>query len=440
MFNFIIKNIKLNKMNPIYIVLLTCIVIFTILFIIYFIYSKKILFNMAINVESNYKTKEMNEYDQNLKFCFDSLKEVSRSFNIVIQQLDNELKNVICIFYLVLRGLDTIEDDMSIPIDKKKQMLLSFYNDIENENFTLDCGDKPEYKNLMNNFNKVIKAYKQCKPKYREVIKEITNKMAHGMIEFLEKDKLQNLEEYNLYCHYVAGLVGIGLSQLFTLSGTEMNDLSKYVELSNSMGCFLQKTNIIRDVKEDIDQHREWWPSDFVSTYVSSNKELLNPNNQTKALECMNAFIINAMNHIPQCIEYLSLVSDNKHFRFCAIPQVVAIQTLAFLFNNSNVFKKTEKLNKTILARIFMDVHDLNSALEFYIDALEKIENKINTQEIKNVNVHDLEKVKGYIVKYIIENSNHKKEKIDIKVIKKSVISNFILFLKDVIIRPLSNI
>jgi len=185
MFNFIIKNIKLNKMNPIYIVLLTCIVIFTILFIIYFIYSKKILFNMAINVESNNKSKEMNEYDQNLKFCFDSLKEVSRSFNIVIQQLDNELKNVICIFYLVLRGLDTIEDDMSIPIDKKKQMLLSFYNDIENENFTLECGDKPEYKNLMNNFNKVIKAYKQCKPKYREVIKEITNKMAHGMIEFL---------------------------------------------------------------------------------------------------------------------------------------------------------------------------------------------------------------------------------------------------------------
>lgn len=33
----------------------------------------------------------------------------------------------ICLFYVVLRGLDTIEDDMSIPDDVKQPLLRSFH-------------------------------------------------------------------------------------------------------------------------------------------------------------------------------------------------------------------------------------------------------------------------------------------------------------------------
>ena len=51
--------------------------------------------------------------DENLAFCYDVLNKVSRSFAIVIQQLDEELRDAVCVFYLVLRALDTIEDDMA---------------------------------------------------------------------------------------------------------------------------------------------------------------------------------------------------------------------------------------------------------------------------------------------------------------------------------------
>ena len=42
-------------------------------------------------------------------------------------------------------------------------------------------------------------------------------------------------------------------------------------------------------------------------------------------------------------------------------------------------------MNKTILARIFMEVNNLESVLNFYIDAIEKIENKIqnNTKPLR---------------------------------------------------------
>lgn len=37
--------------------------------------------------------------------------------------------------------------------------------------------------------------------------------MGEGMAEFIEREVL-TVADYDLYCHYVAGLVGIGLSQV----------------------------------------------------------------------------------------------------------------------------------------------------------------------------------------------------------------------------------
>lgn len=64
------------------------------------------------------------------------------------------------------------------------------------------------------------------------------------------------------YCHYVAGLVGVGLSQLFSASKLEDPEVGKDAELANSMGLFLQKTNIIRDYLEDTREGRAFWPQE----------------------------------------------------------------------------------------------------------------------------------------------------------------------------------
>lgn len=63
----------------------------------------------------------------------------------------------------------------------------------------------------------------------------------------MQPTQVETVEDYDLYCHYVAGLVGIGLSKLFAASGRESADLATSTELANHMGLFLQKTNIIRD-------------------------------------------------------------------------------------------------------------------------------------------------------------------------------------------------
>ncbi len=60
----------------------------------------------------------------------------------------------------------------------------------------------------------------------------------------------------------MAGLVGIGLSRLFAVSGLEDPEIGENEALSNSMGLFLQKTNIIRDYLEDVLQDRDFWPKE----------------------------------------------------------------------------------------------------------------------------------------------------------------------------------
>merc|ERR1712159_81978 len=146
--------------------------------------------------------------DPHWDFCFEILNKVSRSFAAVIQQLGDDMRDAICVFYLVLRGLDTVEDDMKIEETEKKRLLLQFHDLMEGDNFTLPYGDG-EYVRLMAHFDLVTKAYYDLDERFRVVIKDITKRMGLGMHEFWDK-KVRSVEDYDKYCHYVAGLVGSG--------------------------------------------------------------------------------------------------------------------------------------------------------------------------------------------------------------------------------------
>lgn len=49
--------------------------------------------------------------------------------------------------------------------------------------------------------------------------------------------------------------------------------------------------------------------------------------------------ILDALRHLPFCIQYMQQLSHPMVFRFCAIPQIMAIGTLAICYNNGKVFE-----------------------------------------------------------------------------------------------------
>lgn len=288
----------------------------------------------------------------NLKECFRLLKLTSRSFAAVIQELHPELLVPVCLFYLILRGLDTIEDDMTIPIEKKEPLLREFDRVIDDEKWNFD-GNGPNEKDreLLVKFDVVGREFSNVKEEYKVIIRDITKRMGNGMADYaknaehLEKG-VNTIKDYELYCHYVAGLVGEGLTRLFVEAGLANPVLLKRPELMESMGQFLQQTNIIRDIKEDHDDKRYFWPREVWSKYVNSLPEIFLPENKEKALQCQSEMVLLALQKAEDCLFYMAGVKEQSVFNFVAIPQSMAIATLELCFQNYSMFERNIKITK----------------------------------------------------------------------------------------------
>jgi len=233
---------------------------------------------------------------------------------------------------------------------------------------------------LAENFDKVIDVFQTLQLKYQNVVKDITRRMGAGMAEFCQRPVV-TVADYNLYCHYVAGLVGIGLSNLFAASGLESQWFSNADDASNSMGLFLQKTNIIRDYLEDINQvpQRIFWPRDVWAKYTDKLENFKQPQYSKQAVNCLNHLVTDALSLVPTCLDYMEKLKEPSIFNFCAIPQVMAIATLATCYNNHNVFTGVVKIRRGQSAKILLDVNErgMQAVYEMFLDFTNQLAAKI---------------------------------------------------------------
>ncbi|KAF6145413.1 hypothetical protein GIB67_029182 [Kingdonia uniflora] len=63
---------------------------------------------LKLKIAANHAAKHIPP-EPHWAFCYTMLHKVFMSFGLIIQQLGHELRNAVCIFYLVLRILDTVE-------------------------------------------------------------------------------------------------------------------------------------------------------------------------------------------------------------------------------------------------------------------------------------------------------------------------------------------
>ncbi|KAL1851297.1 hypothetical protein VTK73DRAFT_9462 [Phialemonium thermophilum] len=285
--------------------------------------------------------------------CFYYLDMTSRSFSAVIKELNPELLLPVCLFYLVLRGLDTIEDDMTLDIEVKEPLLRNFRKCMETDGWTFDkSGPNEKDRDLLVHFDVVITELRNLKRPYYEIIADIAVKMGNGMADYAvaaargDDSDVRTLADYELYCHYVAGLVGEGLTRLFVEAQQANPQLLHRMDLSESLGQFLQKTNIIRDVHEDHLDGRRFWPREVWGKYVDTWDDLFKPEHRDKALECSSELVLDALKHAVDSLFYMAALRDQSVFNFVAIPQSMAIATLELVFRNPAVFERHIKITR----------------------------------------------------------------------------------------------
>ncbi|KAI0400773.1 isoprenoid synthase domain-containing protein [Xylaria palmicola] len=294
-----------------------------------------------------------------LRSCFEFLNMTSRSFAAVIQELNNEMLVPIALFYLVLRGLDTIEDDMTISASVKEPMLREFYKNLTVDGWTFN-GSGPDEKDreLLVHFDDVVTEIKKLKKNYYDIIEDITLKMGNGMADYAINAEFQagvvTVAEYEEYCHYVAGLVGEGLTRIFVEGGYANPALLERMQLTESMGQFLQKVNIVRDVHEDFVDSRRFWPKAIWSKYVDKWEDLFDPKYRTQAVHCGSEMVLNALKHADECLFYMAGIKEQSVFNFVAIPQTMAIATLDLVFQNPRIFDSHLKITKGDACHLMM--------------------------------------------------------------------------------------
>ncbi|KAI0297826.1 isoprenoid synthase domain-containing protein [Multifurca ochricompacta] len=292
-----------------------------------------------------------------MRRCWELLDHSSRSFAAVIKELDGDLARVICLFYIVLH-------------DVKQPLLRSFHEKTITPGWSFN-GNGPDEKDriVLVDYPVIVEELLRLEPAYlpRDIV-DICHKMETGMADFAHRAALSSeplalntIEEYDLYCHYVAGLVGEGLSRLFSATKKESPRIAQQLELSNSLGLLLQKTNIIRDFREDADERRFFWPREIWGSAEFS------PDGRTPATDILqllrepkraawvqSAMVVDALRHTCDALDYLRLLKNQSVFNFAAIPATMALATLDLCFMNTTMFERNIKIRKAKAAELIM--------------------------------------------------------------------------------------
>jgi farnesyl-diphosphate farnesyltransferase len=205
-----------------------------------------------------------------------SMNKVSRSFALVTPCLEDPLNDFMAVAYLVCRVVDNIED-CGRPLDWKR-LRYSEFNQILSEpaqaREILSCWEAEDWPGLTPDEKQMMSIegglplwliYAQAPDDIRSTIRHWSLVMAKGMESTEDPDSspsfinqqgvrlLERKQDYDQYCYYVAGTVGHMITELvISHYGLTKEIANVLTDLCEACGRGLQKTNIVKDFKDDL--------------------------------------------------------------------------------------------------------------------------------------------------------------------------------------------
>ncbi|MCH8157354.1 MAG: squalene/phytoene synthase family protein [Nitrospinae bacterium] len=288
-------------------------------------------------------------------YCFNTLPKVSRTFALNISVLKGDLYRSILISYLFCRTIDTVEDAGKLDAPTKIRLLLDFaalLKDSAHRKSALDrwIGDiaavdgSPADLDLLQNAQRVFNIFDSLKENHKQQIIPSVCAMAQGMAYFQKKfdsrqiTLLEDAEELEVYCYFVAGAVGEMLCNLFLqeLPNLPAANRETMQRTAISFGLGLQITNISKDIVVDRGRGWSYVPKSYITANGLTAEEFHAGASTEKDLKVLESLLNKTVGHLHDALDFtLAIPRSAMRLRlFCIWPLWMAMETVAVLHNN----------------------------------------------------------------------------------------------------------
>ena len=348
-------------------------------------------------------------------YCLKTLPKVSRTFALNISVLRGNLHRSILTAYLFCRTVDTVEDAAKLDPKIKNRLLIEFSRLIEDPNhrqknlttWIKECktvDGTPNDLDLLQQVSRVFNVFDSLPKNHQDQIIPSVSKMAKGMaffqsrFQFGEITPLENIQDLEEYCYFVAGVVGEMLCNLFFQKLLYLPEAEKNIMRNNavSFGLGLQMTNISKDIIADRNRGWSYIPKSIISEKGLTIDEFHSGASIDKNLLILEGLLKKTNGHLNDALKFtLAIPRTEVALRlFCIWPLWMAGKTVAVLHNNPVLLNSNAqvKISRSTVKRILFGTPFIawsNNLLKY---SFAKI---INDNAFQNPPVFDLEGLKS---------------------------------------------
>jgi farnesyl-diphosphate farnesyltransferase len=293
-------------------------------------------------------------HTEHWRTCFALLPKVSRTFALSISLLKPPMRQSVCMGYLLCRLVDTFEDAETLPTAEKARFIRDLQAFVAGQadpapswalsaTHAVAAGANPADLELLEHLDTVLAAMESLPARDRQAVNRCFQEMAKGMIEMqgvldrpLGQDApflriLPSMESLARYCHYVAGIVGTLLTELFYLNSDALakDRYFDLIERSEAFGQYLQKINILKDIPGD---HAKGWcfiPRDALAAEGIVPEDLLKAE-PARRVGAIAPVMRDVLEHLAAARQYLDRVpvSEREYRLFLGYSFFFGVKTL----------------------------------------------------------------------------------------------------------------
>ncbi len=224
------------------------------------------------------------------------------SFYYAFNLLSAEKRNAMNTVYAFCRRTDDIVDESNDSHEIKYEKLRKWR--IELEKALYGNSEYPLLNKLsatINNFNIPIQPF-------YELLK--------GMEMDLQRNRYLTFDDLQLYCYRVASTVGLMCIEIFGYKHKSTRDFAI------NLGIALQLTNILRDIKKDVEDGRIYLPNEDLKRFNYTEEDLMNLTYNENFTQMMQYEVNRAKSYFNKATESLNLDDKGKMYAARAMQHI----------------------------------------------------------------------------------------------------------------------